>query len=112
MAERPRPLGAVMARRDLSPVTFAQVTWTPQVRVRFTRDVSGWLHRDERVKWHFAAGSVHMVDEQHAVEFITKGYATGQLPRNVSDDERAEIRSVMTTIGLGESHDRAEGGPT
>lgn len=87
---------------DFVPVTFAAVDWQPQVQVTFTKDVTGWLNRDRRIKWHFAAGSTHMVDEQHAVEFITKGYATGQLPRKVSDDEKAEIRSVMTTIGLGQ----------
>lgn len=87
--------------RELHPVTFSPVDWQPQVRVRFVQDVSGWLHRDRRVKWHFPAGTEAMVDEQHAVEFITKGYAVGELPREVSDDERAEIRSVMTTVGLG-----------
>lgn len=84
-------------------MTFAAVDWQPQVEVTFTRDVTGWLDRDRRVKWHFAAGNTAMVDEQHAVEFIVKGYATGILPRKVSDDERAEVRSVMTTIGLGEA---------
>jgi hypothetical protein len=88
-------------KESLRRVEFQPVNWRPQVQVKFTRDVNGWLDHDQRVKWHFAAGSTHMVDEQHAVEFIVKGYATGILPRHVSDDERAEIRSVMTTIGLG-----------
>lgn len=86
---------------ELNPITFKPVNWQPQVQVTFTRDVNGWLDRDHRIKWHFAAGSTHMVDEQHAVEFIVKGYATGTLPRTVSDDERAEIRSVITVIGMG-----------
>jgi len=77
------------------------VNWQPQVKVKFTRTVTGWLDRDARVKWEFHAGSEHYVDEEHAVEFIVKGYATGELPRPVSEDERAELRSVMTTIGLG-----------
>lgn len=87
--------------KELYPVTLSSVNWQPQVAVKFTRDITGWLDRDKRVRWQFAAGSTHMVDEQHAVEFITKGYATGKLPRHVSADERAEIRSVMTTIGTG-----------
>ena len=87
---------------ELNPITFKPVNWQPQVQVKFTRDVNGWLDRDHRIKWHFAAGSTHYVDEQHAIEFIVKGYATGTLPRKVSDDERADIRSVMTTIGLGQ----------
>lgn len=96
--------------RELNPVQFAPVNWQPQVQVRFTQDVTGWLDRDRRVKWQFAAGSTHMVDEQHAVEFITKGYATGTLPRTVSDDERAEIRSVMTVIGLGNTQPQTRNG--
>ena len=90
-------------KESLTPVEFQPVPWQPQVEVTFTRDVNGWLSTDpdDRVKWHFAAGSTHMIDEEHAVEFIVKGYATGELPRPVSEDEKAEIRSVMTTIGLG-----------
>ena len=87
--------------RELFPVEFKPANWSPQVEVTFTRDINGWLNRDHNIKWHFAAGTTHMIDEQHAVEFISKGYATGELPRHVSDDEHAEIRSVMTTIGLG-----------
>jgi hypothetical protein len=89
-------------KESLRPVEFKPVNWQPQVQVKFTRTVTGWLDRDKRTKWQFAAGSTHMVDEQHAIEFIVKGYATGELPRPVSDDERADIRSVMTTIGLGQ----------
>lgn len=90
-------------KENLKRVQFQPVHWSPQVEVTFTRDVNGWLDRDNRIKWHFAAGSTHYIDEQHAVEFIVKGYATGELPRKVSQDEKDEIRSVMTTIGLGEA---------
>lgn len=90
-------------KESLKPVRFEPVNWQPQVQVTFTRAVNGWLDRDRRIKWEFAAGSTHMIDEEHAVEFIVKGYATGELPRHVSTDERAEIRSVMTTIGLGQA---------
>ncbi len=90
-------------KRAMTAITFQPVQWTPQVQVKFTRDVNGWLDRDRRIKWHFAAGSTHMVDEQHATEFIVKGYATGDLPRSVSEDEKAEIRSVITVIGLGQT---------
>ena len=97
-------------QQGLKPVTFQAVDWQPQVRVTFTRDVNGWLNHDQRIKWHFAAGTTHMVDEQHAVEFIVKGYATGNLPRFVSADEQAEIRSVITTIGLGHTPQTRNGG--
>ena len=85
----------------LKPITFQPVNWAPQVEVTFTQDINGWLDRDQQIKWSFSAGETAYIDEQHAVEFIVKGYATGQLPREVSSDERAEIRSVMTRIGLG-----------
>jgi hypothetical protein len=94
----------------LRPVEFEAVNWQPQVRVKFTRDVNGWLDHDRRVQWHFAAGSVHMIDEEHAVEFIVKGYATGELPRFVSADEADEIRSVITVIGLGKAPQTRNGG--
>lgn len=97
-------------RQTLKPVTFEPVDWQPQVRVTFTRDVNGWLDRDRQVKWHFAAGTTHMVDEQHATEFIIKGYAIGELPRFVSLDEQAEIRSVITIIGLGQAPQTRNGG--
>jgi hypothetical protein len=90
-------------QRPITPVTLQPVNWQPQVRVTFTRDVSGWLDRPQGVKFQFAAGSTHLIDERHAVEFIVKGYCTGELPRPVSDDEAADIRSSMTTIGLGQT---------
>lgn len=90
---------------------FQPVNWEPQVEVTFTRDVTGWLDRDRGIKWQFGAGQTVMIDEQHAVEFIVKGYAKGTLPRNVSDDERAELRSVMTTIGLGQPQSFNGGDP-
>ena len=93
-------------KEALKPITFEAVNWSPQVEVTFTQDVTGWLDRDNRVKWEFQAGQTAYVDEEHAVEFIVKGYATGQLPREVSDDEKAELRSVMTTIGMGQAQSR------
>jgi hypothetical protein len=89
--------------KELHPVRFAPVNWEPQVEVKFTRDVTGWQDTNERVRFHFKAGKTYHVDEQHAVEFIVKGYATGKLPRHVSEQEKQELRSVMTTIGLGQS---------
>jgi hypothetical protein len=86
--------------KELYPVRFETVDWRPQVAVKFTRDVTGWIDQTKRIRFHFSAGRTYHVDEQHAVEFIVKGYATGELPRSVSDDERAELRSNMTTIGL------------
>jgi hypothetical protein len=99
------------AQEAMRPVRFEPVNWQPQVEVTFTRDVNGWLSQDENVKWHFGAGTTHMIDEQHAIEFIVKGYATGKLPRHVSDDEQATLRSVMTVIGMGQATQTRNGGP-
>jgi hypothetical protein len=98
-------------REAMQPITFHATHWAPQVRVTFTRDVNGWLDRDRSIKWHYAAGSTHMIDEQHATEFIIKGYAIGELPRFVSADEQAEIRSVITIIGLTQPQTRNGGDP-
>lgn len=94
----------------MTAITFAAVNWQPQVRVTFLRDVNGWLDRDQQIKWHFAAGTSHLIDEQHAIEFIVKGYAVGELPRFVSADEQAEIRAAITVIGLGDAPQTRNGG--
>ena len=90
-------------REALTPITFEPVNWSPQVEVTFTQDINGWLDREQRIKWSFRAGQTVYVDEEHAVEFIVKGYATGTLPREVSQDERDEFRSQITVIGMGQS---------
>lgn len=89
--------------RDFRPVTFAAVSdaFKPEVTIRFKKDVSGWVNRDRKIRFHFNAGRTYMVDRETAVQMIVKGYATGELPRQVSDDERADIRSAMSTISLG-----------
>jgi hypothetical protein len=97
-------------KQALKPVTLQPVNWQPQVRVTFTRDVCGWLDREQGLKFQFGAGKTYLIDEQHAVEFLTKGYCTGELPRAVSDDEAAEIRSSMVTIGMGHAPQTRNGG--
>ena len=97
-------------RQALKPVTLRPVNWQPQVQVTFTRDVCGWLNREQGHKFQFASGSTHMIDEQHAIEFIVKGYATGQLPRHVSQDEAETLRSVITVIGMGQATQTRNGG--
>jgi hypothetical protein len=101
---------ARIGNRQVVPIRLEPVNWQPQVRVTFTRDVCGWLDRERGLKFQFGAGRTYLIDEQHAVEFIVKGYATGELPRPVSDDEAAELRSQMVTIGLGASPQSRNGG--
>lgn len=90
-------------RRKLQPIRFVPVAqaFAPQVEVRFAQDVTGWVDRGRKQRYHFNGGCSYRIDEQLAVEFITKGYCQGELPRAVSDDERDDIRSAITTIGMG-----------
>jgi hypothetical protein len=97
-------------KETLKPVTLQAVSWQPQVQVTFNRDVCGWISREQGLKFQFAAGKTYLIDEQHAIEFIVKGYCAGELPRPVSDDEAADIRSSMVTIGLGETSQTRNGG--
>ena len=86
------------------PVTFEPVhkVFTPQRMIRMTRDVNGWVSHDQRKKWNLGYGREYAIDEDKAREFVIKGYA---IPVGwevtVSDDERAEVMSTVTTISLG-----------
>lgn len=82
-------------------VTAAQV-WEPQAKILMTRDVTGYAGKKrDNVKYHLKSGEVYYVDVDTAAQFITKGYAVGELPRKVSDDEAAEWRAQMTVIRPG-----------
>jgi len=75
--------------------------WEPQAKIIMTRDVTGYANRDQNVKYELKAGEVYFVSVDVAAEFITKGYAAGELPRPVSDDEAAEWRAQQTIIRPG-----------
>ena len=88
-------------RRDKQPTFVApEDAFQAQTQVTMLRDVNGWLDRKKGLKWSLQKGHTYLVDEAKAAEFITKGYANGELPREVSDDEAAEWRAQMTTISL------------
>jgi hypothetical protein len=104
---------ATRARKpELKPVKFVAVerAFKPQVKVRATRDMSGWVDRGEktgrRVKFHIGKGRIGLMDAEHAREFAAKGYVEilegGEQIKPVSEDEAAEILSTVTTISLGE----------
>jgi hypothetical protein len=96
----------VRQRHELEPVRFVAVerAFKPQVKVRATRDLSGWANRERRVKWSIGKGRVGCLDEDVAREFLAKGYVEiiegGESIKPVSADEAAEILSTVTTIGL------------
>ena len=93
-----------LRRRKLRPITFTpgEQVFKPQRMVRMTRDVSGWVSERDRRKWELSYGKEYAIDEDKAREFAIKGYC---IPIGweveASDDERAEILSTVTTIGLG-----------
>lgn len=94
-----------LRRQKEQPIKFVTLAeaFTPQIRVRATRDINGWVDRRRRVKWHIGAGSIGCLDEPTAREFATKGYVEildGQI-RPVSEDEAAYFLSNVKTINLG-----------
>lgn len=96
-------------RRELEPIRFVPVerVFKPQVKVRATRDLSGWVDRGKksgkRVKWAIPAGRIGCMDEDHAREYAVKGYVEildGTI-KPVSEGEAAEMLASVTTISLG-----------
>jgi hypothetical protein len=95
---------------ELKPVKFVTVerAFKPMVKVRATRDVSGWVDRGKktgrRVKWSMSMGQVGYMDVAHAREYQIKGYVEilegGEQIKPVSADEAAEFLSTVTVIGL------------
>ena len=91
---------------ELKPVKFVAVerAFKPMVKVRATRDTSGWVNRERRTKWSMRMGQVCYLDAEHAREFQIKGYVEilegGEQIKPVSEDEAADILSNVTVIGL------------
>ena len=93
-----------LRRRRLQAVEFvtAEKAFKPQRMIRMRKDVSGWVSREDRRKWELSYGREYAIDEDKAREFCIKGYAVPVGWEVVaSDDERAEILSTVTIIGLG-----------
>lgn len=91
-------------RLALRPVEFvpASKVFQAQTQVRMLKDVSGWIDRKRKQKWYLSRNEVVFLDVDKAAEFIVKGYAEGELPRPVSENEIAEWRAQVTTISLGD----------
>lgn len=76
----------------------------PQVKVRATRDLSGWADRAKGVKWHIPVGSMGCLDADKAREFWAKGFVEiieGDI-KPVTEAEMDEFLSQVTTISIGE----------
>lgn len=94
-------------RAELKPITFVTVeqVFTPQVKVRAVRDLSGWASRERRVKWEIPKGRIGCMDAEKAREFAAKGFVEvleGEI-RPVSQDELDEFLAQVTTISVGGS---------
>lgn len=72
----------------------------PQTKVRMINSVGGKNHGDKKRRWTLDAGKEYWLDADLADNFIIRGYADGNLSRNYSDDELAEIRAGVHTINL------------
>lgn len=48
----------------------------------------------------YAAGKTYTLEPQLADSFILKGYATGELSRDYTEDEQAALRSNMQTVAV------------
>jgi hypothetical protein len=80
----------------------AEKAFKPQRMIRMRQDVNGWVSREDRRKWSLSYGKEYAIDEDKAREFCIKGYANPVgWEVNASDDERAEVLSNVTIIGLG-----------
>lgn len=89
-------------RLDRAEWVTAEAAFKPQRMVRMKQDVSGWVSPEIRKRWSLSYGKEYAIDEDKAREFVIKGYA---IPVgwevDASDDERAEVLSTVTRIGLG-----------
>ena len=92
-------------RHRLRPAEFLtpEKSFQPQVEVFPTRDITGWLDKASKKKFHLKMGHSYCVDEKLAREWSIKGYVQigrGEI-RAVSEDEAAEILSTVTTVNMG-----------
>ena len=100
--------GGSVAKPERQPVKIVRSSeaFQPQVKVRATRDLNGWVDRGGRsgrpVKWAIPQGRLGFLDADRAREFAAKGYVEiieGKI-KPVSPSELEEYRSQMTTIGV------------
>lgn len=94
---------AFLGRKEkVTPVTFINAAdfFEPQVHIKALKDVSGWVDKKRKQRWSLSAGKTYVVDVETATEFISKGYAEGQIPRTPTEGELEEWQSQMTTVGV------------
>jgi len=74
----------------------------PQSKIKVTASIHGKFKNGKRFNLSPDGGDAgngeYWVDEAVADEYIIKGYAVGELSRNYSDDEKAQIRANIQVI--------------
>lgn len=92
---------------EFQPIKFIPVTkaFKPMVEVVFLADVSGWVNRDRRIKFHAGAGSTHAIDEDNALDWVAKGYCAYKDPRQykksgLTESVIAERKASVHQISL------------
>jgi hypothetical protein len=89
------------AQKALEPVVFTPVRRNPlvaQTKIKMLSTVHGKFKDGNH--FELIGGGDYWVDEPVADEYIVKGYATGKLSRNYSDDEQAQIRANVQAISM------------
>ena len=67
-------------------------------QTQITMITSVFGHNPDGSDYELVAGEEKFVDADRADEFIIKGYATGNLSRDFSDDEQNQIKSNVQYI--------------
>jgi hypothetical protein len=90
---------AAKAAKKLEPQVFKPIYRRPfMAQTKITMLLSAFGHNPDGSDYSLVVGEEAYVDAKQADEFIIKGYATGNLSRNYSDDERAQIRSNIQYV--------------
>jgi hypothetical protein len=97
--------------KKLEPQVFKPIyrrPFMPQTQVKMLNSVFG--RNPDGSSYECVAGEEVYIDQDQADEFILKGYADGQLSRNFSDDEVAQIKSNVQYIQQQASGDGSANG--
>jgi hypothetical protein len=99
-----------LRKRNIPTVEFVPVekAFKPMVEVVLLASVSGWVNDDKGTKkrWNLPAGSTQVIDDEHARDFVAKGYAAYRHKKDykdsgLTDEEIAERKASVTKLSLG-----------
>ena len=74
----------------------------PQSKIKVTVSIHGKFKNGKKFNMDPDGGEAgngeYWLDQHIADQYIIKGYAVGELSRNYSDDEKAQIRSTVQVL--------------